>query len=137
MACKLTQVTGTTVSFATLSATLNVTAIDFGGVSRESLEDTVIGDNYRKFCPSTLIDNGELTLSVNADPDHGILMAPTDVEEAVTVTFPAPAGKSTGASFAFNGFVTDVNLSGEQGEKYEGDVTVRISGEITVTASAI
>lgn len=136
MACKLTQVTGTTVAFGTLSATLNVTAIDFGGMSRESLEDTVIGDNYRKFCPSTLIDNGELTLSVNCDPDHGILMAPTDVEETITVTFPVAAGNTTGASFEFSGFVTDVNLAGEQGEKYEGDVTVRISGEITVTAGA-
>ena len=136
MACKLTQVTGTTVTFATLSATLNVTGVDFGGFSREALDDTVIGDNYMKFCPSSLIDNGELTLSVTADPDHGILMAPTDVEELITVTFPVPAGSSTGASFAFQGFITEANLSGDQGDKYEGDVTIRISGEITVTAAA-
>lgn len=136
MACKLTQVTGTTVTFGTLSATLNVTGIDFGGFSREALDDTVIGDNYMKFCPSTLIDNGELTLSVNADPDHGILIAPTDVEEAITVTFPLPAGQVTAANFAFNGFITEANLAGDQGDKYEGDVTIRISGAITVTASA-
>jgi hypothetical protein len=131
MACSLTQVNGTTISFTVSGITPRITGLSFDGISREALDDSTIETSWMEFCASNMIDPGELTLSVNADADLGVLVA--GAAEPLVIQFPPKPSQTTGASFAVDGFVTGQSFGGENGEAYSGDIVVKLSGEIVVT----
>jgi len=134
--------TGTTITLATTGWTAEL--LDVGGPnpSRESIDTTHMGTTAptgneqggRTFMPPRFQDPGELTLECHFDPDN-----PPPVNKApeqCTVTFPTPAGKTTPATFVFTAFVTGWDPTTPLEDKMVANVTFKVSGVITPTASA-
>ena len=82
--------------------------------------------SYKTFTPADLADWGEITFSFHFNPDND----PPLVGAAETVTVAWPQG---GASWAFTGFVTGVDHSADHLGKMMQDITVKVSGAITMT----
>jgi len=126
-----------TITFGTSSWSANITSIDWSGISRESIETSHLGTTTDKtYIAAALTDPGELSLTVNFDPD-----TPPPYQsaaETVTLTFPVPSGKSTGATYAATGFITSFSMGPIVNDGLvEANVTVKFSDAITQTDSAV
>ncbi len=131
----------TAIVFGTSGFAANIISVDGPSVSRESIDTTHLGtDKAMTFMPASLADAGELSLEVEFDPDIVPPIADNgsanDAAETIIITWPLPSGKTTAATWAFTGFVTAYSGGASNGERMTGSMTIKISGAITVVASA-
>jgi hypothetical protein len=126
--------TGTTIAFGTTGFTGHMLSFSPSGRERGEYETTHMGTTGSKtWAPMKLIDEGSLDIEFNFDPDE---KPPMDQpSETITITFPIPAGGSTGATMVGSGFLTGDSWSSELEEKMVGGATLRWAGPVTWTAS--
>jgi len=124
-----------TLAFATSSYAPNVISINTPGISREALATTHLGTTGGKsFIPGALPDYGELSFTVQVNPDA--LPPITAVAEDITLTFGDGGSETSPAEWAFSGFITSVGDSNvSTDEIIVHDITVKVSGAITPTAA--
>jgi len=124
-----------TLDFATSSYAPNVISINTPGISREALATTHLGTTGGKsFIPGALPDYGELSFTVQVNPDA--LPPITAVAEDITLTFGDGGSETSPAEWAFSGFITSVGDSNvSTDEIIVHDITVKVSGAITPTAA--
>ena len=124
-----------TLNFATSSYAPNVISINTPGISREALATTHLGTTGGKsFIPGALPDYGELSFTVQVNPDA--LPPITAVAEDITLTFGDGGSETSPAEWAFSGFITSVGDSNvSTDEIIVHDITVKVSGAITPTAA--
>lgn len=134
--------TRTYLTFNTSGFSIEVVGIQLGGVTRPAIDTThllstlpVSGEfGGRTFIPGKLQDPGELTLEVHHDPDK---VPPVNQDpETMVLTFPTPAGKTTGAYYTFQGFVTSYQAGAPLEDKMGATITVKLSGVVVPTAAA-
>lgn len=127
--------TGTSIVFGTSAFTAELTAVDWSGISRGSVQCSHLGTtNFHKFIPTDLVDPGELNIEFNFDPST---TPPYDQPvETITVTFPVPDGLSTPADWEGDGFMTNFEFTVPLEEKMTGSATLKMTGAIVITAAA-
>jgi hypothetical protein len=84
------------------------------------------------YIPGKLSDPGQIVVEAHFNPDTEPLI--DDAAQTCTLQFAASGGDTTGASWAASGFVTEYNLTGELEDKMVYNMTIKLSGEVTVTA---
>lgn len=121
--------TQTTVTFGTSSFSAQITAVNGQAFERAVLDASHMGlaaNAYRLKVPGDLIDAGGFTASILFDPNSQppINAAP----ETITVTFPIPAGGSSGATLAGTGFVSSWTWTAPLDELMSAEMTIVWSG---------
>lgn len=98
--------TGATLGFGTTLFTANIQSMSWGGIEREKVPSShLLTVGGRTFIVGKLYDPGDLTVEIQYDPND---RPPFDQpEETVTLTYPIPAGGSTGAKHSGTGFITN------------------------------
>ena len=126
--------TGTTIVFATSSFSAEITSISSGGVSRDSYDTSHMGTTGSMTkAPKSLVDQGTIDLEFKHDPDaQPPISGPT---ETVTITFPIPAGGTTGATLIGSAFITDYSWSAELEEEMTASATLTWAAAPAWTAS--
>lgn len=121
--------TGITIVFGTSSFSAQILDVTPPSQSRESIPTSHQGTTTaHTYLPADLVENGELTFTIHFNPDT---VPPIDAAaETVTITWPA------GATWAFSGFMTNYEPDAPFEGKMTGTVTVKVTGDITVTAAA-
>tara|TARA_R110002020_G_scaffold451901_1_gene666117 strand:- start:9429 stop:9848 length:420 start_codon:yes stop_codon:yes gene_type:complete len=129
----------TAIVFGTSGFDANVISLDGPSSSRESIESSHLGtvDNMTFFAAS-LADNGEVSLTVEFDPDIVWPFGTGTVQltEEITITWPLPVGQSTAATMVFDAFATANSGAASNGERMEGTFSLKLTGAITQTPSA-
>ncbi len=129
--------TGTTISFGTSGFSAYILEVGGPGISREVVDTTHMGTTGGKtYRPGDLYDGGELSLSVAFDGSISPPMLAGEQPETITVTWPIPAGLSTGAIWSFSGFMSNYTPTSPIEDKMTASVTVKVTGSITLTAAA-
>ena len=127
--------TGTTVTFGTSSFTSELLRVGWDGIEGTSVDTSHMGTaaagagkfGNRTFISGDLFDPGTLTLEFHWDPSK---RAPLNgVQETVTITSP------DGSTWAATGHVEGFNLDLGLDEKMLQNVTVKLSGNVTMTDS--
>lgn len=125
------QGTGTTITFATSSFSADVLSIGGSGASRDAVETTHMGTTTGKtFAPADIEDSGEFSMEIAF---LGSLTIPTllgAVAEAITIDW---AGTGTGYKWGFSGFCTSFDVTSSINERMTANVTVKVSGDITIS----
>ncbi len=121
--------TGITIGFGTSAFAAEITDITGPGLERESVETTHQGtEDARTHAPVDLFDAGELGFDIHFNPDTD---PPIDQpEETITITWPS------GATWVFQGFMTGYEPATPLEDKMTGSVTIKITGDITITPAA-
>lgn len=134
--------TGTTIAFGTSGFSAQVLDVSGPGLARESIETSHMGTSgpgagqvgSKTFMPADLVDPGELSFEIHFNPDT---VPPIhEAAETITVTFPIPAGLTNGATWVATGFVTSYEPSSPLEDKMVASITVKLSGQITITAAS-
>jgi hypothetical protein len=122
---------GTSVTFGTSSFSASLMSVTWGGITRPAIQTSHLGTTTaHTFMPDDLYDGGDITLSIQYNPNTQPPIS--GAAETVTVTYPVPSGSSNGATHAFSGFVTEfVPGNAGLGELMIASVTVKVSGAIT------
>lgn len=107
--------------------------------SREALETTAHDspDGYREFIKG-LKDGGEVTMTVNYDPretSHQSLDDDYENDENVNYRIRLLPDTPDEYTWAFSGIITDLGDSYPVDDIMERDVTIKISGKPTLTAT--
>jgi len=107
------------------------------GIAVEDIETTYTDqtDPWREYDPGDLIEGGEYSFTVIYDPDideSSFLGKKQDI----TIRYPVPAGKTTGASRTFKGYVKEVGAKLPIDDKMTAEITIKVAGKVTVTPSA-
>ena len=121
--------TGITIEFATSTFTAEINDVTPPASSRGSIQTSHMGTTgAHTHKPLTLVENGECEFEINFDAETA---PPIDQDpEQVTITFPS------GATWAFEGFMTNYAPTTPFEGKMIATVTVKVSGAITITAAA-
>jgi hypothetical protein len=121
---------GSTVVFGTSGFTAEITNFGTPAPSRPAIDVSHLGTvGSRVFIPGDLVDNGEMTLGLHFNPDE--LPPINGAAETITLTF------KSGATWAFSGFVTGLGSANQESDnKVTQDVTIKVSGDINVTAAS-
>ena len=121
--------TGITIVFGTSGCSAEILDVNPPSLSRESVEVTHQGTTGGKdFIPADLYDAGECSFDVHFNPDTA---PPIDeAAETITITFPS------GATWAFSGFLTGYEPKAPLEDKMTATVTIKVTGEITITPAA-
>ena len=121
--------TGITIVFGTTGFTANIQDVSGPGLTRESIDVSHQGTvGGMEFLPGDLHDPGELTFDIQFNPDTN---PPVDQPiETVTITWPS------GATWAADGFMTNYEPAAPLDDKMTGSVTVKFSGDVTITPAA-
>lgn len=129
----------TTITFATSALTLEWRSITPPAMSRESRDLTHLGSTWEEAHPGVINRLGEMTVVAIHDPDKNDALKTLigAAKETITITHPVPSGGSTGQTFAFTGFVTNIEF-GElvNDETQEVTLTIKPDGAPTMTDSA-
>lgn len=127
--------TGASLTFATTGFTADIRSIDGQDISREVIDTTHLGTtSYKTFMPSDLADPGGLEFEIMYDPNAQPPV--TSAAEVITVTFPVPAGLSTGATMSATGFISSWNWKVPLEDLMTANITVKFSGTITFADAA-
>ena len=123
---------GATLTLATSATSFEIMEGSKDASSVEVIDTSYIGTTggYRTKIPGDLIDGGAYTFTVLYDPNDG----ETDfvgVSQTCTVTYPIPTGGSTGATWAFTGFVSEYSQELPLDDKMTAEVTLTVGGQIT------
>lgn len=128
---------GATIAFGTSGYAAPIVSFSIDGRARAAIDaSTLATTNERAFVPEALIDNGEVSVTVQHTPGA---LAPISADpEPITITLPASgSGVTTQGSFAFTGFITsDGGISVENGSIVEETLTIKIDGDISETAES-
>lgn len=134
--------TGITVVFATSAFTARIMDVNPSGISRESHDISHQGTSQpgvgkfgaREFLPADLSDPGELGLEIqfNADTVPPI----DDPAELVTITWPLSPGDATAPIWAGQAFFTDYSPGAALDQIMTASVTLKWSGNVTITPAA-
>ena len=130
--------TGATFEFGTTPIALVFTSIEVSGLARESLDvSNLANTGGRTFISGDLYDPGEITLEGHLDPDLGdsIITKIGAAKENMTITFPIPAGGSTGATFQASGFLMEFEFGVPIEEEMTFTMTIKLSDDVTWTDS--
>ena len=121
--------TGITIVFGTSGFSAEILDISGPSLARESVETTHQGTiGARTHLPVDLFDAGELSFDIHFNPDTD---PPIDQPaEAVTITWPS------GATWAFSAFMTADEPATPLEDKMVASITLKISGDITITPAA-
>lgn len=125
------QGTGSTITFATSAFSADLLSVNGSGASREAVETTHMGTSTaHTFVPADIPDNGEISIEIafvgNLDIASDLLAA---AAETITIDW---AGTGIGYKWAFTGFCTGFDVTGEINSRMTANVTLKISGDITV-----
>lgn len=127
--------TGASITFGTSSFTANITAINGESIERASIETSHLGTTTaRTFIPGDLFDPGSISLDIQFDPDTEPPW--NGATETVTITFPLSSAGTTAADWEASGFMTSFDYGVPLEELMTGTMTVKLTGDITVTAEA-
>lgn len=120
--------TGITVAFATSGFSIQILDVTPYAMSRVSIDTSHQGTTgARTFSPVDLYDAGELSFTGHFNPDTSPPI--NGANESITVTFPA------GATAVFSGHMTAYNPGSPLEDKMTVDVTIKISGSVTITGA--
>jgi len=110
-----------------------VNSISGPGMSRETIDVTSLDSNagYREFI-SGIRDAGTVSLSMNFTHDT-YTQAKTDFESDVANEYKIVVNNPTQTTLQFSGLVTELPLNIEVADKISADVTIKISGAVTLT----
>lgn len=119
---------GITISFSS-SFMAEIIDVNPPGASRGSIDMTHQGTERAKvFSPEHLVDWGSAELVIAFDPAEN---PPVDQEpEDCTIEFP------DGTEWSFDGFLTEYNPSGPFGERMTANVTIKVTGDVSVDAGS-
>jgi predicted secreted protein len=87
---------------------------------------------YREFIPS-FRDPGEVTLNMNFTRDVYVLLN-TDFEASTTQNFDIVFPDAQNTSLDFDGYVTGITIGIPTDDKVTMDVTIKITGVVTLTS---
>ena len=119
--------TGTKIAFGTTGFTAEILDITLPARTRGTVDTSHMGttDAHTQM-PLTLQKNEALEFSIHLDPNP-VPAVPLDADpEIITVTFP------DASTWTFTGFMTNYAASVPFEDKMAADITVEISGNITV-----
>lgn len=126
--------TGATVVFGTSSFSAELLSIGLPSIARGMYDTTHMGTTTaRTHAPVDLIEWGELEIEFNFDPDDEPPIG--GAAETITITFPTPAGGSTGATIAGSGFMTAFSVTAPLEDKMTATATIKWTGDLTWTDS--
>lgn len=127
--------TGLTIVFGTTGFAARIVSVDGPGASRPSIDTTHMATSAnRTFMPGDLVDQGEVTITVHHDPSLTRPIA--TAAETVTITHPIPAGLTVAATWAFSAFCTGYSPSFAIDELMQAQLTLKISGAVTITPAS-
>ena len=129
---------GASITFGTSSFTASYISVEPPEFTRESIETSHLGTtSYKTFMADDLVDPGEMTCTIQHDPDEQPPFS--GAAETITITYPLPSGMSTAATLAGTGFVTSYKpgSSLENGTLMEAEMTIKFSGTMTFTDSVV
>lgn len=109
-----------------------ISGIDGPGKSRETIEVTHFGsvDYYKEFIAG-LRDPGTVSLTMNFTRDtYDLLNADFESNEKQNYKIVLPDTDNT--TFEFLGFVTELPLGAEIGDKITADCTIQVSGKVEI-----
>lgn len=86
--------------------------------------------NSREKIANGFNDNGDLTLTIQVDPDA---IPAIGTKAALEIDWPMGGNSTTATKWAAQGVWSGFTPAGPIGEMVTGDVTIAISGDITVT----
>lgn len=112
-----------------------VTGFDGPTTEANEIEVTTLSSTAKEFI-SGLVDNGEVTLNVNAVPDDSQHRQIRNDIEAGTVRnyqIDFNDGTTTNTTYTFAAFVKSFPFSAAPDDKLTGTITLRITGSITDT----
>ena len=114
----------------------NITNISGPDASRETIDTTTLDSvgGYREFIPS-LRDAGSISLSMNFKRDTYEQMK-NDFESDVLQNYEIMLPDADNTTFEFEGMVTELPLDVPLDDKISADVTIKISGEITINSGS-
>lgn len=120
--------TGATIVFGTSAFTAEIMSMSGNDISRADIDDThLTTTGYRTYIPSDLLEGGTVEFEFAFDPDS---QPPIDgAAETITITFPIPAGDSSGATLAFTGYINNWSWSVPLEEKMTGSATIKVDGK--------
>ena len=111
---------GTTIAFATSSwsgaAALTSATVD--GITRAVRDQTSLSTTgARVKAPGKLVDYGTVSATVFFDPDDPPPF--NSAAELITITFPVPTGKNSGATLSGTGFISSFSIDTTGGDEDE------------------
>lgn len=117
---------GTTLTFVTSGYEFNVIDVGEFGQESEPIETTHLGTTGgRTYIPADLTEGGDLTITVEYDPD--IVVTVPGSAETIQVD---PGGQSK--LVEFSGFVTSYKVGQiNTGERVTATLVIKITGDIT------
>lgn len=121
--------TGTTIAAATGFATFFAEILDVTppNASLEAIQTSHMGTTVaHTFTPADLIDWGELNCQLAFDPAED---PPMGTVATFTITFP----DDDTTTWQFSGFITGYEPSVPMEDRATADVTIKVSGDVTVT----
>jgi len=119
--------TGTTIVFGTSSFSAEVTNLNGTDMARSDVETSHMGTTgYKTYIPGKLLEGGAVEMEISFDADQIPPLAA--VAETVTVTFPVPTGKASGANVAFSGYINSWSWTDPIEDKMTAEVTVKVDG---------
>lgn len=134
-----TEGNSSTITFGTSGLSLNWRTITPPALTRESRDITHLGSSWEAAFPGEVLRLGEMTVTAIHDPDQNDALKTLigAASETITITHPIPSGGASGQTFAFSGFVTNIEF-GElaNDETQEVTLTIKPTGEPTMTDSA-
>lgn len=125
---------GLTITFAS-GFYAKITDASWAGLSRNAIDSSHMAttNGWRTFLPGDLKDPGELSVSLLFDKNAATKTNINGAAETVTVTWPTPAGGSTGGTWACSGFMTSFEMTAPMDDMLTADSTLKFTGEPTFT----
>ncbi len=124
---------GFTVSFATLSLTINYVDLEDSGSEVPDVncsDQATTGDEA--FLPGKLRAGGEYVFTINANLlDRTALYGARGVEDVITVTWPVSAAANTAGSDVFTGWIKNLTHSARRGEVMTQRLTIKKKQSVT------
>lgn len=86
---------------------------------------------HREYEAGSFVEGGEMSFTVQHDPDIMDSITIGDDNETVTVTFPPKSGQTNGATEQFPGYLKRYAKTADLGSLIEGQITVKVAGAVT------
>ncbi len=125
---------GTSMTWAT-GTIGNVIGIN-GQIANEAIDTTTLSDTWKAAISGGLADGGDVTVSLNWEPDdatansgHQVIVADviSGTSRAATIVW----NSGTDRTWSFTAFATNISPAAAVGDKLTADLTFRVSGAIT------
>jgi len=123
-------------STPTFTAIAEINSINGPSMSRDTIDVTSLDSTggYREFIAG-FRDGGEITLNMNFTvAGYDALKDDFESETRVDYKIVLDEGGTNETSFDFEGLVTSLGLSVPMDDKVTTDVTIKISGQVTMTS---